>query len=158
MFCCRSGGSWTWGHAPQKILKIKYLRLAKKAFPKIFQLIFLLSRKGRLTNLFFPRNVLWTLGKKRPLDTWGGGGGGEVLPSDVSLTPKNIYFSQLIICCWFDLDTSSLDYMTGNRQHVNHLLRDRQLENFLMCSADQYLSVSCGCRPCIFKLLNDRQL
>ena len=27
--------------------------------------------------------------------------------------------------------------MTGNRQHVNHLLRDLQLENFLMCSADQ---------------------
>ena len=47
--------------------------------------------------------------------------------------------------------------MTGNRQDVNHLLRDRQLEIFLMCSADQYLSLSCSCRPCFHKLLNDRQ-
>ena len=30
---------------PQKILKIKYLRLAKNAFPKIFQLIFLVFQK-----------------------------------------------------------------------------------------------------------------
>ena len=47
--------------------------------------------------------------------------------------------------------------MTGNRQDVNHLLNDRQLEIFL-CSADQYLSLSCSCRPCFHKLLNDRQL
>ena len=47
--------------------------------------------------------------------------------------------------------------MTGNRQDVNHLLRDQQLEIFLMCSADQYLSLSCSCRPCFHKLLNDRQ-
>ena len=33
------------GMLPQKILKIKYLRLAKNAFPKIFQLIFLVSQK-----------------------------------------------------------------------------------------------------------------
>ena len=30
---------------PQKILKIKYLRLAKNAFPKIFQLIFLVFQE-----------------------------------------------------------------------------------------------------------------
>ena len=28
---------------------------------------------------------------------------------DVSLTPKNIYFLQLIICCWLELDMSLLD-------------------------------------------------
>ena len=37
------GGSG--GMLPQKSLKIKYLRLAKNAFPKIFQLIFLVSQK-----------------------------------------------------------------------------------------------------------------
>ena len=37
------GGSG--GMLLQKILKIKYLRLAKNAFPKIFQLIFLVSQK-----------------------------------------------------------------------------------------------------------------
>ena len=39
---------------------------------------------------------------------WGGGGGGG-LPRDVSLTPKNLDFSQLIICCWLKLDMPSLD-------------------------------------------------
>ena len=48
-------------------------------------------------------------------------------------------------------------YMTGNRQHVNHLLHDRELENFLMCSTDQYLLLSCSCRLYFYKLLNDRQ-
>ena len=33
------------GMLPQKILKIKYLRLAKNAFPKMFELIFLVSQK-----------------------------------------------------------------------------------------------------------------
>ena len=33
------------GMLPQKILKIKYFRLAKNVFPKIFQLIFLVSQK-----------------------------------------------------------------------------------------------------------------
>ena len=42
-FFSLSGGSG--GMLPQKILKIKYLRLAKNAFPKIFQLIFLVSQK-----------------------------------------------------------------------------------------------------------------
>ena len=46
--------------------------------------------------------------KKRPLDIWGGGGGGR-LPRDVSLTPKNLDFSQLIICCWLELNMPSLD-------------------------------------------------
>ena len=32
-----------------------------------------------------------------------------VLPCDLSLTPKNIDFSQLIIRCWLELDMSSLD-------------------------------------------------
>ena len=47
------------------------------------------SIQGRLTtHRFFPGNVLWT---------FGGGGGGGRLPRDVSLTPKNLDFSQLII-------------------------------------------------------------
>ena len=33
------------GMLPQKILKIKYLGLAENAFPKILQLIFLVSQK-----------------------------------------------------------------------------------------------------------------
>ena len=37
------GGSG--GMLPQKILKIKHLRLAKNAFPKKYQLIFLVSQK-----------------------------------------------------------------------------------------------------------------
>ena len=36
---------------------------------------------------------------------WGEG----VSPCDLSLTPKNIYFSQLIICCWLELEMSSVD-------------------------------------------------
>ena len=45
--------------------------------------------------------------EKRPIDVWEEG----VLTSDVSLTPKNIYFLQLIICCccWFELSMSSLN-------------------------------------------------
>ena len=43
IFSAFLGGSG--GMLPQKILKIKYLRLAKNAFPKIFQLIFLVSQK-----------------------------------------------------------------------------------------------------------------
>ena len=46
---------------------------------------------------------------KRSLDIWGRGGGGGRLPRDVSLTPKNLDFSQLIICCWLELDIASLD-------------------------------------------------
>ena len=38
-----------------------------------------------------------------------------------------------------------------DRQDDNHLLRDRQLENFLMWSPDQYLSLSCSCWPCFCK-------
>ena len=34
-----------------------------------------------------------------------------ISPCDVSLTPKNIYFLQLIICCWLKLDMSLLDIM-----------------------------------------------
>ena len=49
--------------------------------------------KGTLINRFFPRDV------------WGGGG---FLPYQVSLTLKNIDFLQLIICCWLELDMSSL--------------------------------------------------
>ena len=40
-FFSLSRGVWL----PQKILKIKYLRLAKNVFPKIFQLIFLVSQE-----------------------------------------------------------------------------------------------------------------
>ena len=40
------GGSGVWG-----LLKIKYLRLAKNAFPKIFQLIFLVSQKNEMPTL-----------------------------------------------------------------------------------------------------------
>ena len=36
-------------------------------------------------------------------------GEGGRLPCDVSLTPKNLDFSQLIICCWLELDMPSLD-------------------------------------------------
>ena len=43
IFLAFLGGSG--GMLPQKILKIKYLRLAKNAFPKIFQLICLVSQK-----------------------------------------------------------------------------------------------------------------
>ena len=43
IFLAFLGGSG--GMFPHKILKIKYLRLAKNAFPKIFQLIFLVSQK-----------------------------------------------------------------------------------------------------------------
>ena len=39
-----------WGMLPQKILKIKYLRLAKNALPKIFQLTFLYL-KHEITSL-----------------------------------------------------------------------------------------------------------
>ena len=41
---------------------------------------------------------------KLPLDVWG-----RRLPCDVSLTPKKLCFSQLIICCWLELDMPSLD-------------------------------------------------
>ena len=34
-------------------------------------------------------------------------GGRGVLSCDVSLIPKISIFSQLIICCWLELDTSS---------------------------------------------------
>ena len=43
IFLAFLGGSG--GMLRQKVLKIKYLRLAKSAFPKIFQLIFLVSQK-----------------------------------------------------------------------------------------------------------------
>ena len=46
--------------------------------------------------LIFP-DVLWTCFL----------GGRGVLPCDVSLTPKISIFSQLIICCCIELDTSS---------------------------------------------------
>ena len=36
---------------PQKIFKIKYLRLAKNALPKIFQLIFLVFQNDEMPSL-----------------------------------------------------------------------------------------------------------
>ena len=36
------------------------------------------------------------------------------MPCDVSLTPKNLDFSQLIICGWLELDMPSLD-VTGSK-------------------------------------------
>ena len=53
--------------------------------------------KGRLTNRFFP--------KKRPLEVWG-----EGFCLVTFLWPlTNIDLLQLIICCWLELDMSSLD-------------------------------------------------
>ena len=44
--------------------------------------------------------------EKHPIDVWKEG----VLTCDVSLTLKNIYFLQLIICCcWFELGMSSMN-------------------------------------------------
>ena len=58
--------------------------------------------KERLTNRFlFPEKRPEKHPEKRPLDVWRGS-----LPCDVSLTPKNIEFSQLIICCWLELHMS----------------------------------------------------
>ena len=53
--------------------------------------------------------------EKRPFVTvstfggGGGGGGGGGSPCDVSLNPKNLDFSPLIMCCWLELDMPSLD-------------------------------------------------
>ena len=45
------------------------------------------------------------------------GEGEGVLPCDVSLSLKNIDFSQLIICCWLEFDMSLLEVKESKIVH-----------------------------------------